>query len=752
MGKPFDTASFLATFLAEAKEHLATLNAGLLRLEKDPKQPELIEALLRAAHTLKGAARMMGYLDIQQVAHRLEDLFQQIGDGRIMVTAAFITQALKALDVIETLVDAVVQGKTATTDVSAVCQALDAAVGKTPPGALDGMAEPSSPIRKDVAPSVSTQAKLAAQEGALRRVEESIRIPIGRINTLMNLAGELVIHRVKSSHKLLALRRLSQAVKASEHHLSQLGESVGDPVRGSSGADGKASSLLHQCQVDVDRLKREIVDLSDHLSDEVAHLDPVIDELQFKVKELRMLPCATIFEGFERLVRDVAQQEQKEAALIIQGAETELDKQVLEAVRPCLIHILRNAVSHGIEPPQERAASGKPKAGAIHLEALQESGRVVIRVQDDGRGIDVERIKAVVLKRRLATERQLADMGESELINFIFAPGFSTSPIITEVSGRGVGLDVVRQEVERLKGRIRVDSRIGQGTMMTVELPLAVAIVQALLVRANDRMFGVPLLSVEETVAVASKDIRTIEGHMAIALRERTVPIVKLAATLGLPAVAAGKPAAAFGEERWPVIIANSLDQRVGFLVDEILGEEEIFIKSLGRHLGKVPNVSGAAILGTGEVIVVLDVPELMRSAQLTHPAAAGAAHPEKKQPHLLIVEDSLTVREVERSILEAKGYAVETAVDGLDALEKLRLQPFDLIVSDVQMPRMDGFELCRTLRQRPEYKEVPLIFVTALEQEEEKRRGIEVGAQAYIVKRTFDQANLLDAIERLIG
>jgi len=559
---------------------------------------------------------------------------------------------------------------------------------------------------------------------------------------------------VKSSYKLLALRRLTQDTKVFQKRLAQLTEQANNALRSHSTSGQNFSPLLHQCNLDAESLKKGVLELADRLSAETVHLDPVIDELQFRVKQIRMLPCATIYDGFERLVRDVAKEEEKTVNLVIEGEDTELDKKVLEVLKPCLIHLLRNAVSHGIERPDEREAHGKPKTGTIWLRAFQRSGRVVIEVQDDGHGIDVEKVKQVALKKKFANFDELFKMPEQEILGFIFAPGLTTSPTVTDVSGRGVGLDVVRTEAEKLKGQVHLSSRPGQGTTLTVELPLTIAIMQVLLVEVEGKRFGLPLSSIEESVKVRSSEVLTLDGRTAIRLREQTVPVIKLAEILGLPArhvdEELSRPKV---PEKWCAVIASSQGRRVGFLVDQILGEEEIFIKNLGMNLGKIKNISGATILGTGEIVLILDVGEVIgssKSAPLTSFKKDAPAN--KPQRRILVVEDSLTTRELEKSILGAHGYAVETAVDGLDALEKLSQGEFHLVVCDIEMPRMNGFEFCKTLRQQPEHKDLPVVFVTSFGKEDQKRRGIEVGAQAYIVKSAFDQANLLEVVERLIG
>jgi len=702
MTAPFEAPAFLAEFLslfkAEAEEHLAALATGLVRLEREPHQPAVVQELFRQAHTLKGGAGMVGCAAVEQEAHRLEDFFEQVQAQPERLTAAAVTQALAA---------------------------------------VDGM-----------------RRSLAQFGAAGPAPEEYIRVPLSRVNLLLNLVGELVISRVKSSYKLTLLRRLHTRVAGLRRHVALLMDRVPDAPARDAADTAQLRELVHAGQVEVERLTQQVRELVEHLSSETVQLDPVIDELQFKMKKLRMLPCATIFTGLAQTVRDIALAERKQAAVVIEGEETELDKKVLEALKPCLIHLVRNAVFHGIERPEDRAQVGKPPVGTVRLRVSQQSGLVVIEIQDDGRGIDVERVTQAALQRGLVTPEALGRMGPAERLGLIFAPGLSTSPLVTDVAGRGVGLDVVRQAIEGLRGRVQVLSQPCEGTTLRIELPLTVAILQVLLVEVEGHRFGVPLSGVEETVRVSPQQLRTVEGRMAADVHDALMPVVRLADVLQVPPRPRDEDAPPpASRTSWPVVVASSFERRVGLLVDRVLGEEEIFIKSLGGHLGKVLHVSGATVLGTGEVMPVLDLADVLASASLAHPAIQPSEAPTPRSPRrILLVEDSLTTRELERSLLEAHGYVVETAVDGLDAMEKLAQAPVHLVISDVEMPRMNGLELCAMLRQRAEYRELPVIFVTSCEQDAERCRGIEVGAQAYLVKSAFDQTRLLQTIERLIG
>lgn len=468
--------------------------------------------------------------------------------------------------------------------------------------------------------------------------------------------------------------------------------------------------------------------------------------------ELRMLPVSTVFNTFPRAMRDLARQYKKDVELFIEGGDTELDKKVLEEINDPLVHIMRNAVDHGIEPAAERVAAGKPAKGTIKLSARQEGDHIVIEVSDDGAGIDPARVKAAAIRKGYLTESEAKSMSDREARYLIFEKGFSTAAIITEISGRGVGMDVVREfVVERLKGSLDVDSELGQGTRFRLTIPLTLAIIRALLLRVSGQTFALPTASVEETARVEPSEIIKVEGHEVIRRQRRTIPLVPLRDVLGLDAIENDAEGG-----KIPVATLAFSGHRLGLIVDAFVGEQQIVIKTLGTHLKRVDNVAGVTILGAGEVVPILNVPDLMTSGrQLTGARMRRTGQVKEKQAgpsKILICEDSFTTRELERSIFEAAGYDVETATDGAMGLARLRegLNP-DAVVTDVQMPNMTGFELTKAIKSDETLAHIPVIIVTSLERDEEKAEGINAGADAYITKSVFNQDTLLETVERLI-
>jgi two-component system chemotaxis sensor kinase CheA len=478
----------------------------------------------------------------------------------------------------------------------------------------------------------------------------------------------------------------------------------------------------------------------------------LVDDLLEDSKKLLMLPLATLGAFFPKLVRDLCRDQGKEADLVIRGEEVEIDKRILEEMKDPLIHLLRNCIDHGLESPTERRRLGKPPCATITLAVSRMNGsKVELLVSDDGAGIDPAEVKASAIKRGRLTPEEARQLGEREALDLIFQSDVSTSPIITQLSGRGLGLAIVREKAEKLGGRVSVESRREAGTTIRIALPIALATFRGILVEVAERLFVIPITQVERVGRFKAEDVRTVEGRETLALDDRATSLVWLAAVLELPdAERVGDPASAT-----PVVLLGTGDQRVAFAVDAVLGEQEVLVKPLGKPLSRVRNIAGATVLGSGRVAPILNVTDLLKSARKVGGAAArGVAEKSAKTETktILVVEDSITSRMLLKGILESAGYRVKTAVDGMEAFTTLRTETFDLIVSDVEMPRMNGFDLTARIRADSKLAELPVVLVTALETREDRERGIDVGANAYLVKSSFDQSNLLEAVRRLVG
>jgi len=466
------------------------------------------------------------------------------------------------------------------------------------------------------------------------------------------------------------------------------------------------------------------------------------------VREIRLLPLSTLFEPYPRVVRDLTKERQKEVDLRIYGENTLVDKRILSAIKDPLIHLIRNAIDHGIETPEERIKIGKPKKGMIKLIARERGDKVVIEVEDDGGGMDPKMIREEAINKGMMKKEDTLALTEEASLNLIFFSGFSTKEITTELSGRGVGLDVVKQNIEATGGSVTVSSTVDKGTTFTLRVPLTLTIIRALVFEAGDETFAIPATSIEEAVKITPDEIQTVEGKEAIRFRDKTIPLVRFPALLNL------EGGRIFNNKKAPVIIVNYAEEHIGFLVNSLLGEKEITIKPLGEFLKGLENLAGFTISEDGSVMPLVHVPDLFASAKslsLGVPKVEPAPKEPARHRRILIVEDSFITRDMERSLLESFGYEVSEAGDGVEALERLREKPFDLIIADLQMPNMDGFELTRRLKSDEKYRDIPIVIVTTLASKEDKIKGLEAGADVYITKSEFRQEDLLDTIERLI-
>jgi two-component system chemotaxis sensor kinase CheA len=584
-----------------------------------------------------------------------------------------------------------------------------------------------------------------------------MRVEPQKLDTLMKQASELTVAKIRIARRSTQIEELVTLYEEwnREVFAAHRAGRIDQHEDGTHAGTQRMVALLQRDRERIERLGTLVNDLRNAAYEDSARLDSVVATLEEGIRNIRLLPLTTIFQLFPRMVRDLARQQAKEVQLIIEGGETTADKRILEEMKDPLMHMIRNAIDHGLEAPDERQRCGKPRLGTIRLRARLTPSSLVIEVADDGRGLDLERIKLTALKRRLRREEELAAMTSGQIQALIFAPGFSTSPLVTDVSGRGVGLDVVGANVERLKGSIEVESSLGHGCTLRICLPRALAATRVLIVMADRRSYALPVEYVHTTRLVSPQEVFPIEGMETIVVDGRPVSLAHLSALLGISSQEAGakegKPAEP--DKPRPCIVLTVGEDQIGLFVDALLDEQEIVVKPHSAILKRVRNVSGATILGTGEVCMVLNPLDLVQSVR-QRPARMlrEASHPKPQQKHtILLVEDSITTRTQEKRILESAGYEVVAAVNGVDALQKLSSQAFDAVISDVEMPSMDGLTLTERIRREPKYNELPIILVTSLASEEDKRRGIEVGANAYIAKPSFDQGLLLDTLRRFI-
>jgi two-component system chemotaxis sensor kinase CheA len=487
----------------------------------------------------------------------------------------------------------------------------------------------------------------------------------------------------------------------------------------------------------------------DLFSEDNARLDSTINLLEYQVRNIRLLPLSTLFALFPRMVRDLSKEQGKEVELVCEGGDITVDKRILEEMKDPLMHLLRNAVDHGIEPAEEREQRGKSRISKLRLSAVRENANVVLSVQDDGRGLNPTAIRQQAQKLGLYDEATLAAMTPAQWQQLIFTPGFSINSYVTELSGRGVGLDVVRANVERMKGDIRLESNFRQGMTIQLRLPLSLSTTRLLLASVDGKLYGLPVEFVQTSLRVRKQDIFTLEGRLSILLNQQPIIAAYLDELLELPRTENSAKL-----DTLVCIVLQSGDEQLGLLVDDLLSEEEVVPKPLGAPLQRVRNISAVAMLGDGEICPVLNPADLLRSAYKLvgiRQNKESEIHHERGKPVVLLAEDSVLIRAMEKRILEDGGYEVVTAVDGLDALSLLDSRPFAAVVSDIMMPNMDGLTLTAKIRTQSRYKELPIILVTTLASDDDKQRGLNAGANAYIPKPAFEQRVLLDALKRLI-
>jgi two-component system chemotaxis sensor kinase CheA len=756
--------------------HLQTIEAGLIHLEKHPKDSTRLEELLRATHSLKGDSRMLGVGDVETLTHQIEDILGAVKRGEQMLSSNLCDRLYKGIDAIRKLAHEAVTGDPANVQVFYVLADLmgametGAEVASPPP-------EPSSTINSEAPPSELTAELLQALTQQLETVEtgqesvtpepsesvtvegyhiDTIRVEAQKLDALLTQASELNITKLRIDEQTTEIEEIlalweewNREFVASRVALGELERHYNDiPLQ-------SVQKFYNLAEQRLERLGALVNHLRNAAHEDTARLETISNELESGIQTLRLLPLSNLFSLFPRMVRDLSRQQQKEINLRIEGGDIPVDKQILEEMKDPLIHIIRNAIDHGIELPAERASFGKPRTATIRLKGYRTASAISIEVIDDGRGLDLESIKRTALRRGIRTEQELATMSATDLQELIFASGFSTRAQVTEISGRGVGLDVVRANIERLKGTIQVESTPGRGCGFRFKLSTTLATTYVLIAAINQHAYAIPIESVQTTLLVSPQDIFAIEGNQTITLDGQPVSLVWLADLLELPVKAPASPTAVDSASKTQLscIILQVGHERLGLLVDAVLDQQDIVIKPQSKLLKRVRNVSGATILGTGEVCIVLNPQDLIKSVHQVSESSAiqELIEQSKAKQSVLLVDDSIPVRTQLKRILEGAGYEVTTAVDGLDGFNKLRIGQFDAVVSDVEMPNLDGFSFTAKIRQLKEYSELPIVLVTTLAKDEDKRRGIEVGADAYITKGTFDQKELLDTLRRFI-
>jgi two-component system chemotaxis sensor kinase CheA len=703
----------LATFRLEAGEHVDALTTGLIALEKaggTGGKEDVLGALMREAHSLKGASRAVGRTDIEGICQALESALS---------AWKRLPQPPELYDTLHAAGDALrglLAGK---------LKHVEDIVGR-----LESLARGEAVVKPEPP---------AASRGG-PGVSETVRVSTARLDSAMRQAEELLSTGSETDLQISGLRDLRRTLSSWKRDWAACGST---PERRRSFFE-ETGGRIESMDAAISRVLR---------SAERGRLSfaAMTDTLLQDMKKVLMQAFSSLLEMFPKLVRDLSRYQGKDVELEVRGAEREIDRRILEEMKDPLIHIVRNCMDHGIEKPEERQKKGKPSRGKLLIAISQtKGGNVELLIEDDGAGVDAEKVKSAAVGAGMISREEADLLGYEEALALIFQSGVSTSAEVTGVSGRGIGLAIAKEKVEKTGGRISVESSPSTGTRFRITLPVTFAVFRGIVFRACGRVFALPTADVERVVLLDRKDIRNAENRETFSLGGRTVPLIRLDEILDIPGSASEEETG-----KLTAVVVSHGDTRVAVPVDELVDEREMLMKDLGKCLRRVENVAGAAVLETGKLVPVLLVPDMMRAVRtgkaVQKPRAVPAEAKPAKKKSVLVVEDSITSRMLLKNILEGAGYDVGVAVDGIDAFTALRSGRYDIVVSDVQMPRMNGFDLTAKIRADKKLAETPIVLVTAMESREDRERGIDVGANAYIVKSSFDQGNLIEAVRRLL-
>ncbi len=764
-----DMQELLEDFLIEAFEMIEQMDQDLVELENNPDDLELLNKIFRVAHTIKGSGSFLNFDKLTRLTHHMEAVLDKARKGELKITPEIMDVILESVDAMKAILEYIRDNgndEAPDVDIEPIVEKLDAITkgklvsqteNKTEPSkkegekvgninldevTLDNVDEMDldslSPeeldkildkLVEDVnsSPKEETQENKKNEENKSENKENTSK----QENEVSKVPQQSTTKTPSKQAQKNALKKhittTEQTIRVDVKRLDELMNLIGELVL--------AKNRLIKIYNDVEE-RYEGEKFLDELNQVVSSISIVTTDLQIAVMKTRMLPIGKVFNKFPRLVRDLSRELGKKVKLIIEGEDTELDKSIIEEIGDPLVHMIRNSVDHGIEPPEERIKKGKPETGTVWLKAYNEGNMIVIEIKDDGKGMDPEKLKEIAIKKGIITPNEAENISDKEAFMLIFKPGFSTASKVTNISGRGVGMDVVKTNIEKLNGIIEVDSIPGKGTTFKLKIPLTLAIIQALLVASQEDLFAVPLSNVIETVRIVEEDIYTVEGKSVLKLRDEVLPLVNMADIFEIEKIL--EP-----EKYLYVVILGLGASKVGLIVDRFIGQEEIVIKSLGEFLKGIPGIAGATIRGDGKVTLIVDVGTLMKLAKETHnkkivTESLKEAKNKKEKPSdytVMIVDDSAMDRKIMHQALDELGVNIIEAKDGMEALNLLKQNNVDAMLIDIEMPRMDGYTLAQEIRKYNKYRKLPLIAVTSRATKSDRVRGVEVGMNEYITK-----------------
>lgn len=782
-----DIQDILEDFLVEAFEMIEQLDQDLVELESNPDDLDLLNRIFRVAHTIKGSSSFLNFDVLTKLTHHMEDVLNKARHGELKIRPEIMDVVLESIDMMKALLEHIRDSgsdKDSGVEIDEVVPRLDAiSSGNSPaevakaevapePEAKEESGDSSLDIGEELDYSNMSPEEIEDEIERLLRVRQEedkkrreakkkegdsansevpaptpepekesapaptpAPAPVAESKPAPTPAPKPVVKKEESAPAKpraaakSSVSAVEQTIRVDVKRLDNLMNLIGELVLG--------KNRLLKIYNDVEE-RYEGEQFLEELNQVVSSISLVTTDLQIAVMKTRMLPIGKVFNKFPRMVRDLARDLDKKIELIVSGEETELDKSIVEEIGDPLVHIIRNSCDHGVERPDVRVANGKSETGTVELKAYNEGNHIVIEIKDDGKGIDPDIVKAKALENGLINEREADSMSDKEAFTLIFRAGFSTAAQVTNVSGRGVGMDVVKTNIEKLNGIIDVDSEVGQGSVMKLKIPLTLAIIQALLVGVQEEYYAIPIASVLETVRINFDDISTVEGRSVLRLRNEVLPLVKLADVFGVKEVFDNS-------EHVYVVVIGLAEKKLGVIVDTLVGQEEIVIKSLGDYLKGIDGIAGATIRGDGKVTLIVDIAALMDLAKnvkvnLIEKMAGKNAKKAKNSPadyKVLLVDDSKTDRTIMKKSLEPTGVSMQEASNGVDALNMMKNDDadIDLMLIDIEMPRMDGYTLASEIRKYNKFKNIPLIAVTSRTSKADRMRGVEVGMTEYITK-----------------